>query len=72
MRVIAATYPGPMPSEREAPAERMATALVHEAYARLRSDPAAWGEYQAELAAWDGTAGDGLDDARGEYPEFNW
>jgi hypothetical protein len=45
--------------------------LAHAAYARLRSDPAAWGEYQAEVAAWDGTAGDGLDDARGEFTEFN-
>lgn len=45
--------------------------LAHAAYARLRSDPAAWDEYQAELAEWDGTAGDGLGDARGEFPEFN-
>lgn len=45
--------------------------LAHAAYARLRSDPAAWDEYQAELAAPDRTAGDGLGDARGEFPEFN-
>jgi hypothetical protein len=45
--------------------------LAHAAYARLRSDPAAWDEYQVELAQWDGTAGDGLGDARGEFPEFN-
>jgi hypothetical protein len=45
--------------------------LAHAAYARLRSDPAAWGEYQAELAEGDNTAGDGLGDARDEFPEFN-
>lgn len=45
--------------------------LAHAAYARLQSDPAAWGEYQAELAEWDGAAGDGLGDARSEFPEFN-
>jgi hypothetical protein len=33
---------------------------TNEAYAALRNDPAAWAEYQKELAAWDGTAGDGL------------
>jgi hypothetical protein len=45
--------------------------LAHEAYAKLESDPAAWGEYQAELAEGDSTAGDGLGDARSEFPEFN-
>ncbi len=30
-------------------------------YARLRADPKAWAEYQAELAAWDVTLMDGLD-----------
>jgi hypothetical protein len=45
--------------------------LAHAAYARLRSDPAAWAEYHAELAEWDDAAGDGLGDARGEFSEFN-
>ena len=31
------------------------------AYARLREDPAAWAEWQKELAAWDATLMDGLD-----------
>jgi hypothetical protein len=44
--------------------------LAHAAYARLQSDPASWGEYQAELAGWDSAAGDGLGDAREEFPEF--
>lgn len=44
---------------------------VHAAYARLQADPQAWEEYQAELAEWDVTTGDGLPDARGEYPEYD-
>lgn len=44
---------------------------AHAAYARLRSDPAAWAEYEAELAAWDAVTGDGLGSAEEEYPEFN-
>jgi len=32
------------------------------AYAALRQDPAAWGDEQAERAAWDNTLGDGLED----------
>lgn len=28
---------------------------------RLRSDPVAWQSYQAEIAMWDSTAGDGLE-----------
>jgi hypothetical protein len=30
-------------------------------YARLQADPQQWAGYVAELAEWDGTAGDGLD-----------
>jgi hypothetical protein len=44
---------------------------AHAAYARLRADPAAWAEYQAELDEWDGATGDGLGAARDEFPEFN-
>jgi len=29
-------------------------------FAALRADPAAWADYQEELAAWDVTLGDGL------------
>lgn len=29
--------------------------------ARLRADPAAWAEYQDEIALWDTLAGDGLE-----------
>jgi hypothetical protein len=43
---------------------------AHAAYARLRSDPAAWAEYEKELAAWDAAAGDGIGSAEEEYPEF--
>jgi hypothetical protein len=35
---------------------------VNASYAALRADPEAWQEYQAELAAWDVTLADGLDD----------
>jgi hypothetical protein len=31
-------------------------------YARLQADPQEWGGYVNELAEWDHTAGDGLDD----------
>lgn len=44
---------------------------AHAAYARLHSDPAAWAEYQEELAAWDVAAGDGVGGAEEEYPEFH-
>jgi hypothetical protein len=35
---------------------------AHEAYARLRDDPSAWAAWQAELAGWDATQMDGLED----------
>jgi len=31
-------------------------------YARLQADPQEWGDYASELAEWDHTAGDGLDE----------
>jgi hypothetical protein len=38
--------------------------------ARLRSDPVAWADWQAEIAEWDGTLLDGLeDDPYEEFPE---
>ncbi len=40
---------------------------MHEGFARLRADPAAWNEYQAEAALWDSVSGDGLED---EEPYF--
>lgn len=40
-------------------------------YEELRADPDEWASYQAELAEWDSTSGDGLPDAREEYPEYN-
>jgi hypothetical protein len=33
-----------------------------EAQERLREDPVAWAEYRAELALWDNTLMDGLED----------
>lgn len=36
------------------------------AYARLKADPAAWTEYQAEVGAWDSTLADGLETATWE------
>jgi hypothetical protein len=41
------------------------------AYERLRQDPDAWAEYQQELQIADHTSGDGLGDARDEYPEYH-
>jgi hypothetical protein len=40
-------------------------------YDELRADPAEWASYQAELRLTDNAAGDGLPDAREEYPEYN-
>jgi hypothetical protein len=38
-------------------------------YEELRADPDEWASYQSELDEADGTVGDGLPDAAGEYPE---
>lgn len=35
---------------------------VREDYARLQADPRAWADYTGELAEFDHTAGDGLND----------
>jgi hypothetical protein len=35
---------------------------VREDYGRLQADPQEWGDYVSELAEWDHTAGDGLDE----------
>jgi predicted transcriptional regulator len=40
---------------------------MREGFARLRADPAAWGEYQDEAALWDSASGDGVED---EEPYF--
>jgi hypothetical protein len=40
---------------------------MNEGFARLRTDPAAWQEYQEEAALWDSVSGDGLAD---EEPYF--
>lgn len=45
---------------------------VKGAYERLqREDPEGWQDYLAELAELDHLAGDGLADAREDWPEFN-
>ena len=41
---------------------------MHEGFARLRADPAAWSEYQDEAALWDALIGDGLEN---EEPYFS-
>lgn len=46
-------------------------ARINERYEELRADPAAWESYQAELRLTDNAAGDGLPNAREEYPEHN-
>ncbi len=40
-------------------------------YEELRADPDEWASYQAEARPADNAAGDGLPDAREEYPEYN-
>jgi predicted aminopeptidase len=40
-------------------------------YEVLRADPDEWAGYRAEAHLTDNSAGDGLPDARREYPEFN-
>jgi predicted transcriptional regulator len=35
---------------------------MHDGFARLRADPVAWSEYQAEVDLWDSTSNDGLED----------
>ncbi len=38
-------------------------------YEELSTDAEEWANYQADVAAWDATTGDGLPDAGEEYPE---
>ncbi len=45
----------------EAERRRRFFVQVNDDYTRLRADPKAWAEYQAELAEWDVTLMDGLD-----------
>lgn len=40
-------------------------------YEELRADPEEWASYRAESRLTDNVAGDGLPDARDEYPEHN-
>ena len=40
-------------------------------YEQLRADPDEWASYQAELRLTDNVAGEGLSNARDEYPEYN-
>jgi hypothetical protein len=44
---------------------------IMERYEELRADPVEWESYQAELRLGDNVAGEGLPDAREEYPEYN-
>jgi hypothetical protein len=46
-------------------------AQINQRYEELRADPAEWESYQAELRLTSNAAGDGLPDAREEYPEYN-
>jgi hypothetical protein len=46
-------------------------AMINAHYAELRADPVEWEDYQDELRLTDQAAGDGLKDAREEYPEYN-
>lgn len=39
------------------------------ALARLKADPAAWEDYQDEIALWDTTSGDGLENEEPYYDE---
>jgi hypothetical protein len=35
---------------------------MHDGFVRLRADPEAWSEYQAEANLWDSASNDGLED----------
>ena len=48
--------------ERESDRRRALLEATVEAYAALHADPAAWAEEQDDLAAWDVTLNDGIDD----------
>ena len=42
---------------------------MHEGYARLLADPAAWEDSQWEAALWDSVSGDGLEEEGPYYRE---
>ena len=42
---------------------------MHEGFARLRADTAAWDEYQHDLAQWETLSNDGLEDEEPYYTE---
>ena len=46
-------------------------ARINERYEELQADSAEWESYQAELRLTGNATGDGLPDAREEYPEYN-
>jgi hypothetical protein len=46
-------------------------ARINQRYDEIRADPEEWASYQAELRLTDNVAGEGLPDARDEYPEYN-
>jgi hypothetical protein len=46
-------------------------AMINQRYEELRADPEEWASYLAEGRLTDNVAGDGLPDARDEYPEYN-
>jgi hypothetical protein len=45
--------------------------LIRQRYEELRADPEEWASYQAEAQLTDNIAGEGLPNAREEYPEYN-
>lgn len=40
---------------------------LYDDYARLRANPEAWADYQREVALWDSTSNDGLEDQEPYY-----
>jgi hypothetical protein len=44
---------------------------IRQRYEELRADPEEWASYQAEAQLTDNIAGEGLPNAREEYPEYN-
>lgn len=44
---------------------------IMQRYEELRADPEEWASYKGEARLTDNAAGDGLPDAREEYPEYS-
>lgn len=42
---------------------------MEDSLAKLKADPAAWQDYQDEIALWDTTSGDGLENEEPYYDE---